>query len=131
MLSPRTPFPQPGSYALYVDPDDGVRRGNELARILERRGPFTLIALPLRDGAGGNKVVSQAELIDASPLTIAEEREFHELDRALAGREPRNFSKRQRASAARRDALRTRMIMGPILDRLLRFARTRGERRAA
>jgi hypothetical protein len=131
-------------------PTRAVRLGHEHARILERRpgrqvgaggrsieNDFFLIALPMRDGAGGNKVVAFSELIDASALTAEEEREFHDLDRAQAGwvgkdgRLIKRLSAGQKAKRARRDSLRSRIIRGPLLDRLLRFARATQQRRAA
>src|SRR3954463_8526147 len=107
MLSPATNFPYPGSYALFADPDLPYPQPAELVRIMWRRVDsdgrgFVAVSFPLRDGAGGNKVVPAGDLIDATELTPEDAREFHDLDRALFGREPRNLSKRQRARAARR-----------------------------
>jgi hypothetical protein len=123
MLSNQTPFPYPGSYALLVDPDAPAPQPNELVRINWRREGWAMVSFPLRDGASGNKVVAFADLIDATPLSAEETREFHELDRGLGGRDPRNFSKGQRARAARRDALRRRIVHAPLLERRMRDMR--------
>lgn len=132
MLSPSTPFPNVGSYALLIDSDADPKTGVELVRILERRVSVALVAFPLRDGASGNKVVPVADLIDASPLTDSETREFHDLDRALFGR-TRFRTPKQKQDKARRDELHSRVLYGPILDRQLRFVRAREDqqRRAA
>ena len=134
MLSPQTPFPQVGSYALYQDealPPDN--RCSELVRILERGVCSVLVAFPLREGAAGNKRVAFAELIDGTPLDRDAARELHDLDRQLAGRSLR--TPRQKALAARRDALKARMIWAPILaNRLVDLAarqRREAKRRAA
>lgn len=124
MLSASTPYPNVGSYALLVDTDANPNTGVELVRILERRVSAALVAFPLRDGASGNKVVAIGDLIDASPLSDSEKREFHDLDRALFGRTQFRTPK-QKLDKARRDALHRRILYGPILDRQLRFARAR------
>jgi hypothetical protein len=115
MLSSPTPFPYVGSYALIEH--EGA---NTLARIVMRRADEVVVGLPLREGAAGNLRVSPGQLIDATPLSGEETREFHDLDRGLAGRERRNLSKAQRIRAARRDALRRRIVFAPIMERLLR-----------
>jgi hypothetical protein len=131
MLDSPTPFPYVGSYCLAEL--DGE---HQLARILARRvtpdnEARALIGFPLRDGATGNREVAESELIDASPLTADEEREFHDLDRALFGR-TQFRTDRQKRDKARRDALRRRIVFGPILDRLMRFLpAARRPRRAA
>lgn len=117
MLSSPTPYPYVGSYCLLEHEGE-----TQLARILYRRATEIVVSLPLRPDAGGNLAVDPARLIDGTPLTHAEEREFHDLDRSLAGREPRNRSRAQRARAARRDALKSRMIWSRFLDRKLREA---------
>jgi hypothetical protein len=129
MLSPETPFPYVGSYALFVDPDAPPPQADELVRINWRREGFAMVSFPLRDGASGNKTVPFADLIDATPLSSEEAREFHDLDRALFGRSLRTA--KQKREAARRDALRRRTIYAPLLERLLRKARAKVERRAA
>jgi hypothetical protein len=140
MLSPETPFPYVGSYALYCDPDAEPPQADELVRINWRREGFAMVSFPLRDGASGNKTVPFADLIDATPLSSEEAREFHDLDRALFGRvdgavgkdgRRTRLSAKQKREAARRDALRRRTIYAPLLERLLRKARAKVERRAA
>jgi hypothetical protein len=140
MLNAPTPYPYVGSYALIEH--EGA---NTLARIVMRRAGEIVVGLPLVDGASGNLRVAPEALIDATPLTPAEAREFHDLDRDLAGIEARvrrwaedeeagprpRLSPKQRQMTSRRDALKQRVIYGPIMDRLLRFARARGVRRAA
>lgn len=146
MLQHETPYPHVGSYAVFIDAElPPERQRPELARIQWRREGELVISLPLRDGAAGTKSIDPAQLIDASPLSAAQRREFHDLDRDLAGIEARirrwaeqdepgrkpRLSPRQREMAARRDALKHRIIYGPILDRLLRLARDREQELAA
>lgn len=130
MLSPATPFPYVGSYALYEDPDQPAPQRTELVRILARRpdhdAAYAMVSFPLREGASGNKMVPEAALIDGTPLTDAEAREFHDLDRDLAGRTLR--TKRQKHRGARRDALKGRMIWSRYLARQLAELRRREER---
>jgi hypothetical protein len=92
---------------------------------MRREGQY-VIALPLRDGASGNRAVSPDELIDATPLTGEETREFHDLDRELHGRVIR--SARLKRAKERRDALRLRMIYAPKIADLLRAMRARQQR---
>jgi hypothetical protein len=136
MLAPDATYPYPGSYALLNDLDLPYPQPTELVRIMWRRVDadghgFVAVSFPMRDGASGNKVVPAERLIDGTPLTAAEQREFHDLDRALDDRNPRNFSKRQRAKAARRDALKQRMIWIPFLADRLREMRQRADHRKA
>lgn len=123
MLSSPTPFPYVGSYALFEH--DGA---HTLARIVMRREGELVIGLPTVDGASGNLRVTPDRLIDATPLTAAETREFHDLDRQLAGRSPDSLrrSTRLKAMIGRRDALKRRLMHAPVMDRLLREARQRG-----
>jgi hypothetical protein len=156
MLTPETPFPYVGSYALHIDMDQPAPQAAELVRIHWRRTErsvdragrstaravgqdgraneteYVMVSFPLRDGAGGNKVVAAAALIDATPLDGAETREFHDLDRLLRGRSPRKGSGLAR-KAARRDALKARMLWAPFLARRLgeHRARQASQRRAA
>jgi hypothetical protein len=124
LLTPETPFPHVGSYALLE------REGrDQLVRIQWRRENEIVVSFPLRDGASGTLRVDPADLIDATPLTPAEEREFHDLDRSLRGSSLR--TPKQKARLARRDALRKRMIVAPIAARLMRQLRERDEREAA
>lgn len=129
MLTPETPFPYPGSYALYVDPDAAAPQAAELVRIQWRAINAVAVSFPLRAGASGNKSVPAADLIDTTPLTAAETREFHDLDLHLGGRSIR--TPKQKRDMARRDALRERMIYGPIMDRLMRFMRQRDQQQEA
>lgn len=129
MLQPQTPFPHVGSYALLVDTDTPTPADVELVRIQWRRESEIVVSFPLRDGASGTKRVDPAQLIDASPLTTAEAREFKELDRALFGRSLR--TPKQKRDKARRDALHLRIIYGPVLDRQLRFVHAGTIRRQA
>lgn len=141
MLNVETPFPYVGSHALFNDPDMPKPQPTELVRILWRREGFAMISFPLRDGASGNKVVPADELIDASPLSGEETREFHDLDRDLIARgivavagtsgRPKRLTPRQKALKARRDALKQRMIFAPLMERLLRAARARTSQAAA
>jgi hypothetical protein len=135
MLNSPTPFPYVGSYALLVDRDAPPPQADELVRILNRRWKrigeaVALVAFPLRDGAGGNKEVPEGQLIDATPLTPAEQREFHDLDRLVCSRSA-SWCRRHKAAIARRDALKRRMIYAPHLDRLLRHMRAAAEARRA
>jgi hypothetical protein len=123
MLAPETPYPQPGSYALWIDHDPATSRGTELVRIIRHGALTSFVAFPLREGASGNMTVATGDLIDATPLTAAEQLELRDIDQLLDDRDPRNFSKAQRAKAKRRTELKLRIIHGPILDRQLRLAR--------
>lgn len=145
MLTPDAPFPYPGSYALYEDPDRPYPQPTELVRIMwcapsRAVGPdggsfeqvIVAVSFPLRAGAGGNKAVPADKLIDATPLTAAEQREFHDLDRALFGRSLR--TKRQKALKARRDQLHRRALWAPFMAKRLRALReqqARQQQRAA
>jgi hypothetical protein len=113
MLQPPTPYPYAGSYALLEH-----EGRTQLARILYRREGEFVISLPLKADASGNLRVDPADLIDGTPLTAEETREFHDLDRALAGRSLR--TPKQKRQAARRDALKARLIWSRFLDHKLR-----------
>lgn len=134
MLTSEALYPYPGSYALYVDLDQPPPQPAELVRTQWRRVDaqgrgFVAVSFPQRDGASGNKVVPADQLIDGTPLSAEEQREFHNLDRELFGREPRNLSKAQRAKAKRRDALKQRTIWTRFMERKL--AAVRGQQRWA
>lgn len=157
MLTPEATYPYPGSYALCHDPDRPQPSPAELVRIMWRRVDepkrkvgkggrseehgFVAVSFPLRDGAGGNKVVASADLIDGTPLSGEEQREFHDLDRdlrgrfdgavGLDGRRPRTLTRRQKARAARRDALKSRTIWSKVLADRLRDMRRHVEQRKA
>lgn len=135
MLNQPAPFPYVGSYALFEDDDGDTHLVRIQAKRPAREGPtervFALISFPLRDGASGNKVVAFDQLQDGTALTRAEQREFHDLDRALAGRSMR--TPKQKAAKARRDALRQRMLAEPIMTRMIRQvdAKVARQRKAA
>jgi hypothetical protein len=135
MLTPEATYPYPGSYALLVDSDlPPEQQCEELVRIHWRRVDsegrgFIALSFPLRDGASGNKVVPADQLIDATPLTAEEEREFHELDRALKGRCLR--TPKQKKQAAVRDAYLSRVMWASPMVRLLREMRSREAMRRA
>jgi hypothetical protein len=136
MLVPEATYPYPGSYALLNDLDLPFPQPTELVRIMWRRVDaagrcFVAVSFPMRDGASGNKEVAAEQLIDGTPLTAEEGREFHDLDRALDDRNPRNFSKRQRTKAERRDALKQRMLWAPFLTERLRDMRQHADHRKA
>jgi hypothetical protein len=87
MLTSEAIYPYPGSYALHVDLDQPPPQPAELVRIQWRRVDaqgrgFVAVSFPQREGASGNKVVPADQLIDGTPLTTEEQREFHDLDRA-------------------------------------------------
>jgi hypothetical protein len=118
MLSTPAPFPHVGSFALLIDTDHPVERQRaELVRIIGREGRPVFngarIAFPNRIGATGNKLVPFADLIDATPLTKAEERELTDGLGDLRGRE--RLSPRLKAVKARTDALRHRQVYSLIL----------------
>jgi hypothetical protein len=128
MLTPETPYPYPGSYALHVDMDQPQPSAAELVRIMWRRVDsegrgFVAVSFPLRDGASGNKVVPADALIDGTALSDAEQREFHDLDRGLRGCSGKTPGQKKRA--ARRDALKSRTIWSRFLARQLRELRAR------
>lgn len=116
MLSPATPFPAVGSYALFEDPNlpRGQRR-TELVRILERGAHVVLVSFPLREGAGGNRRVALADLIDGTPLTAEEKREEFDLYRQIFGRD--RLTPKQKEKKARHEALRGRQIWSGCLQR--------------
>lgn len=122
MIKAPAPFPHVGSYGLLIDTGLPVeQRRAELARVLGRfpegRGgeqvELARISLPLREGASSVRTVELTELIDATPLTRAEERELGDLDAALHGRTLR--SARQKAAAFRAEKLRERLCYSQIL----------------
>lgn len=113
MLSSPAPFPYVGSYCLIEHEGE-----TQLARIVFRREGEAVVSLPLRPDAGGNLAVDPARLVDGTPLTTEEAREYHDLDRALRGASGR--TKKQKAMIARRDALKSRMIWSRFLERKLR-----------
>lgn len=128
MLTPPATFPYPGSYALLVDQDAPYPQADELVRINWRREGWAMVSFPLRDGASGNKTVAAADLVDATPLTAEEAREFHDLDRSLFGRidgavgldgRRTRLTAKQKRARARRDALRARLLAAPIMARLM------------
>jgi len=100
MLRVPTPFPQVGSYALIQDEGELM-----LCRIVDRDSDTgqVLIAFPERFGASGNKRVMVDRLIDGTPLTDAERREWRAAEQAIAGK-----SRPSRRLVERADCLRGR-----------------------
>lgn len=87
MLKTPTPFPHVGSFALLIDKTlPAEQQRAELVRIMRRDpgcfdgSPSKLrnvaVAFPLRVGASGNRLVFAEDLIDGTPLTRAESREW-------------------------------------------------------
>lgn len=124
MLKVPTEFPQVGSYALFVDITLPLAQQRaELVRIMRRpticeRGGDVAISFPLRTGASGSMIVPEDALIDATPLTKAEEREMHDISRALSGRD--KLTNKQRVMKARGEDLRDRHIMSAVMEIELR-----------
>lgn len=119
MLSPPTPFPQVGSYGLYLDKALPLEQQiAEPARILERGADVLFIALPLRAGAAGNQRVALDNLIDATPLDAAEKRELAELQNHL--RDRARLTPKMKLQKARLMALANRALWQDTLHRLLR-----------
>lgn len=116
MLSPATPYPQPGSYALYEDPElPPADRHAELVRIIERGAAVVLVSFPLREGASGNQRVPLSDLIDATPLSAEEGREMTDLQRSLVGKSMR--TKAQKSAKARLETLQSRAIWSGNMQR--------------
>lgn len=110
MLRTPAPFPYPGSFALLIDKELPVERQRaELARVIRiDSGDVTnwaSIALPLRVGASGNRVVPLGDLIDATPLTRAEDVELRALQMAVRSRVRPNKAKLSRVEALRQRAI--------------------------
>lgn len=130
MLTPETPFPYPGSYALHVDTDrPAPEQSAELVRILWRTGLHTGVAYPLREGASGNRIVEHGELIDATALDHYERKELAELYRELHGRVIRSV--RMREKAERLERLRSRATWAVFLGQQLRKHYERTARKLA
>lgn len=109
MLRVATPFPNVGSYALFIDSELPVSEQRaELARIVGSSADGNgevLIGLPLRVGASGSRTVRIDQLKDATPLSEAEKAELQALREHLSGSPRPNRKKIERA-----EALRTRQI---------------------
>lgn len=136
MIKAPAPFPHAGSYALFADPLEPVPVVNgkpgtpryHLARINSfGRAPGTAdtiicqITLPLREGvASGARTVDLAELIDCTPIDVAEAKEMADIQRHLNGRT--RLTPRMREQKARADTLEQRARMAalaaPMLIRL-------------
>lgn len=116
MLSVYAPFPERGSYGLYVV--DGVTR---LARIISRNpDDSAVVSLPALAGASGNRTVPLAQIRDGTPLSDADRDEMRELaGKLLSTRKP---SPTARARRARLEALRCREIDARLLAELMRGA---------
>lgn len=142
MLSTPTPFPHVGSFALFIDrnlPPEQQRA--EMVRVMARgstgnlntlpRDSLVTIAFPNRIGATGTKNVPALDLIDATPLTKAEERELADGLGYLRGRS--GTTPRQMLLAKRCEALRQRAIWSTILESelaVMRAREARADRRA-
>lgn len=124
MLSTPAEFPQAGSFCLYADPltPFDLRR-LELARVVMHvvRDPAlgndeatVRISMPLRDGSSATRTVPLADLVDATPLTKAEERELTDLKRTLPGKPATSKYARQ---YRRSKALEDRLCHAQLLDR--------------
>lgn len=115
MLAPRTPYPQQGSYALLTD-----EGRTHLVRIL-RNTAFDLITVnfPLREGAGGTKSVPLSDLIDATELDGAEQRELTDLERWQRG----HPTSRRSAKHRRLHVLKQRAVWAPFMRARLRELR--------
>lgn len=143
MLSTPTPFPHVGSFALYIDPNlPTTQQRAEMVRIMRVEGAadgravaspsplsearIAAIAFPNRAGAAGNRTVPLSELIDAAPLTRAEE---HALTDMLGDlRDRARLSPRLKAVKAQADALRSRQIHSHILESEVAVMRAREAR---
>lgn len=116
MLKVHAPFPQVGSYALL---EEG---GKTFLVRIQHRDPegqgLALISFPGSYNASGNRKVAIADLIDGTPLTDAERREYAALEGALAGTSASTRSKKYK----RYMALRLRDIAADSLAEALRRA---------
>lgn len=116
MLKVPAPFPQVGSYALFVDDTLPIEQQRaELVRIQYRDGgtivePWVKISWPLRTGASGYRVVAEAALVDGTALSKDEQRELTDLLNYCRDRIRPNKAKLERA-----DALRDRLIMSDLM----------------
>jgi hypothetical protein len=149
MIKAPATFPHVGSYALFADPLEPVPIVNRkpgrprlhLARIagFGRRG-FTAdevtyqITLPLREGvASGTRSVDFEELIDCTPLNVAEAKEMADIQRHLGGRT--HLTPKMRAQKERADELEQRarmaILAAPMLTLLANRQAAVGKRRAA
>lgn len=149
MIRSPAPFPLTGSYALFADPLEPVPIVNgkpgkprlHLVRIAgSGRRPFTAdeiayqITFPLRDGvATGTRTVDLEELIDCTPIDVAEAREMADIRRHLKDRArltPKMMAQTERADELE---LRARMaaLAAPMLTLLKGRQATAGDRKAA
>ena len=135
MIRAPATYPHAGSFALFADPLEPrpIVNGEpatprlHLVRIMARSAEAAQITFPLREGvASGTRTVDLAELIDCTPINVAEAQELADIQRHLKGRT--RLTPKMKAQKARADALeqRTRMaaLAAPMLLRLSR----RGER---
>jgi hypothetical protein len=130
MLKVPAPFPQVGSFALFID--ENLPRGEqraELVRIMRRyrmdREAPVAIAFPNRTGATGNTTTTVDQLIDASPLTVAERAEHAELEKDLRKHARARLTPAMKDRIHRAEALRKRAIWSTILESELAVMRTR------
>ena len=117
MIRAPAPFPHAGSFALFVDPLEPVigtvftppsaMVRHHLVRIMARpSAELAQISFPLREHvASGTRTVDAAELIDCTPIGIAEARELADIQRHLKGRV--RLTPRMKAMKERADALRS------------------------
>lgn len=121
MLKVPAPFPQVGSFALFID--ENLPRGDqraELVRIMRRyrmnREAPVAIAFPNRTGATGNTTTTVDKLIDATPLTARERAEHAELERDMRKHAKASLTPRLKDRLQRAEALRRRAIWATILE---------------
>jgi hypothetical protein len=111
MLDTPTPFPFPGSMAVFV--------GEAITlpvRIMSRERDDREVAVSVQGkfGASANKSVPLAMLKDPTPLSTAEFAELNRLDSSLIG-----YTGRGNAATRRAEALRDRYTHAKLLDELL------------
>lgn len=149
MIRSPAPFPLTGSYALFADPLEPApvlhgkpgRPRLHLVRIAgSGRRPFTSdevayqVTFPLREGiATGTRTVDLEELIDCTPIDVAEAKELADLRRHLADRTrltPKMQAQKERADQLE---LRARMaaLVAPMLTLLANRQAAAGNRKAA
>lgn len=144
-------FPHAGSFALFADPLEPVpvpfgepgKPRLHLVRISWRsvavevvdgvttRTDIAQITFPLREGvASGARTVDLTELIDCTPIDVAEAHELADLQRHLGGRT--RLSSKMKAQKARADALEQRARMAALAaPMLIRLATRQATRRRA
>lgn len=111
-------FPYPGSWALWM------HNGRALAvRIQLRRGDEAMISIPsYYRVASGDRRVPVSELLDATPLTQADQAELRRLSSAIAGRKRPRKADIDRADALRRRAIDSRLLQEQLAKLSARYA---------